>query len=638
MDKLVTLAVLNKVIENAIKKIEIPAGERGPRGISGRDGNNFELEDHKSTLLQFIADHSPKEIFLTEEQKESLRGERGERGRDGKDFSWEENKSDIQDLINSAVPKFEDFTEEQKEAIRGERGERGKDGKNGVDGKDGADGKDFNFEEHKNAIDILIQNHSLKFEDFTEEQIESLRGPSGKDGRSFNFEVHRESIREEIVSYLNQIRSDLKLNFSDLTEEEKFSLRGARGQKGKAGKDFNFEESQQKISSILHEYLEQMAPRLKLKFSDLMDSEKSQLKLKFDDLTDEEKYQLRGPRGQKGKQGERGEDGKEGKPGEDGQTGPRGKQGVRGVPGPVGARGFQGERGLPGEDGKDAPVVEEIRIDKRGENLSFEFEFNDGTTLKTNEVKLPKREVIHSYGFSGGGGSGSGGGNGEPGKDGKSAYEIAVENGFVGTEEEWLESLKGEKGDPGDVAASDVSIYQDYSPIIEGFKNIHFTGNGVTVRPISYLTQWDNLGEVEPSISSYKAEETKSVLVKIDVPDPSVITNVPCDPSTYIGGFVITNDSGVAFNALADGMENSNVIGVVEFKSSNILCDIRISGVSKGVFDNLDTTQDYYLSDTVPGGITIMPPVNTGTVRLKVGQPFSSKTMLISKGERLLRE
>ena len=29
------------------------------------------------------------------------------------------------------------------------------------------------------------------------------------------------------------------------------------------------------------------------------------------------------------------------------------------------------------------------------------------------------------------------------GAPGKSAYEIAVENGFEGTEEEWLESLKG---------------------------------------------------------------------------------------------------------------------------------------------------------------------------------------------------
>lgn len=37
----------------------------------------------------------------------------------------------------------------------------------------------------------------------------------------------------------------------------------------------------------------------------------------------------------------------------------------------------------------------------------------------------------------------------EKGKDGKSAYEIAVENGFVGTETEWLESLKGSDGRDG---------------------------------------------------------------------------------------------------------------------------------------------------------------------------------------------
>ena len=36
------------------------------------------------------------------------------------------------------------------------------------------------------------------------------------------------------------------------------------------------------------------------------------------------------------------------------------------------------------------------------------------------------------------------------GKNGISAYEVAVKNGFVGTEEDWLLSLKGEKGDKGD--------------------------------------------------------------------------------------------------------------------------------------------------------------------------------------------
>lgn len=36
------------------------------------------------------------------------------------------------------------------------------------------------------------------------------------------------------------------------------------------------------------------------------------------------------------------------------------------------------------------------------------------------------------------------------GKNGKSAYEIALDNGFEDSEEEWLESLKGEQGVQGD--------------------------------------------------------------------------------------------------------------------------------------------------------------------------------------------
>jgi exopolysaccharide biosynthesis protein len=44
----------------------------------------------------------------------------------------------------------------------------------------------------------------------------------------------------------------------------------------------------------------------------------------------------------------------------------------------------------------------------------------------------------------------SGGGTGQ---DGKSAYEIALDNGFEGTEAEWLLSLHGDKGDKGDKGA-----------------------------------------------------------------------------------------------------------------------------------------------------------------------------------------
>ena len=44
------------------------------------------------------------------------------------------------------------------------------------------------------------------------------------------------------------------------------------------------------------------------------------------------------------------------------------------------------------------------------------------------------------------------------GKDGKSAYQIALDNGFVGTEEEWLESLKG-------TAYDDTAIVDDIKVI-----------------------------------------------------------------------------------------------------------------------------------------------------------------------------
>lgn len=43
---------------------------------------------------------------------------------------------------------------------------------------------------------------------------------------------------------------------------------------------------------------------------------------------------------------------------------------------------------------------------------------------------------------------------GKPGADGKSAYEIALENGFVGSQAEWLESLRGEPGPQGETGAT----------------------------------------------------------------------------------------------------------------------------------------------------------------------------------------
>lgn len=58
---------------------------------------------------------------------------------------------------------------------------------------------------------------------------------------------------------------------------------------------------------------------------------------------------------------------------------------------------------------------------------------------------------------------------GTNGMDGKSAYEIAVDNGFAGTETEWLESLKGADGKDGvdgkDGTTPDLSDYPTYGAV-----------------------------------------------------------------------------------------------------------------------------------------------------------------------------
>ena len=54
----------------------------------------------------------------------------------------------------------------------------------------------------------------------------------------------------------------------------------------------------------------------------------------------------------------------------------------------------------------------------------------------------------------------------EKGKDGKSAYDIAVGHGFIGSETEWLESLKGTDGKDGkDGITPDLSAYTTYGAV-----------------------------------------------------------------------------------------------------------------------------------------------------------------------------
>ena len=133
----------------------------------------------------------------------------------------------------------------------------------------------------------------------------------------------------------------------------------------------------------------------------------------------------RGAQGERGIQGLQGVQGLQGLPGVKGDAGAKGEQGERGLQGLQGARGLQGERGLPGADGAKGDKGEQ---GERGLTGAKGDKGSDGLDGKDG---LP-------------------GAKGVDGKDGKSAYQIAVEQGFAGSEAAWLLSLKGEKGEKGD--------------------------------------------------------------------------------------------------------------------------------------------------------------------------------------------
>ena len=425
---------------------------------------------------------------------------------------------------------------------------------------------------------------------------------------------------------------------------------------------------------------------LKLKFSDLTESQIEALKLKFDDLSEEDKRSLKGARGQRGRPGA------DGDKGDIGETGPRGLRGIQGLQGPIGLTGQKGQDGRDGRDGQDAAEVVDVKLYSDNKEMYFVFEFSDGRRIKTRPIDVPT--VVHTFYSIGAGGSGDGGsgadgksayeiwieeGNvgteqdfldsligadGADGVDGKSAYEIWIDEGNVGTEQDFLDSLVGADGEGvppggttgqvlkkssdtdfdtewGDPASGGgcLQVLDEGESVTDCATEINFVGANVTVRPRVFMSDWALLSEVDPSIADYDGGivNNPKVDVVIDFPDPSIIEKVDCLSSVYIGAFVRMTSSGVAVNALADSFSNSNVIGLVEDKISDTVCTLRVSGRSKPIYSSLDPSLEYFLSDTVPGALQTSVPTASGHIKLKLGQPFSSSVFLMSKGERVER-
>lgn len=146
----------------------------------------------------------------------------------------------------------------------------------------------------------------------------------------------------------------------------------------------------------------------------------------------------------------------------------------------VGATGLKGEKGNPGKDFKIVKTFPSI-AEMNGSG------FSDGDfTMVASDVNDPddgKLYVWNGTGFtyiadlSGSQGikgdtglKGDKGEKGDTGDQGLSAYQVAVNAGFSGSVNQWLESLvgdKGAKGDKGDDAVINVISQADYSTLAD---------------------------------------------------------------------------------------------------------------------------------------------------------------------------
>ena len=180
-------------------------------------------------------------------------------------------------------------------------------------------------------------------------------------------------------------------------------------------------------------------------------------------------------KGTKGDKGRNGLPAKKGEKGAAGSTGGEGLQGSQGVAGDKGEKGdkllfselnlleleqLKGQKGIKGEEGADGATGEKGVASPL---LTFRgsFEFNNqfpSTGNNIGDVYYSEENgqywawdgaVFQPIGNPVKGEVGTTGEKGKKGDDGLSAYQIAINNGTVLTEDQWVASLKGNDGGPG---------------------------------------------------------------------------------------------------------------------------------------------------------------------------------------------
>lgn len=191
---------------------------------------------------------------------------------------------------------------------------------------------------------------------------------------------------------------------------------------------------------------------------------------------------------------------------------------------------------------------------------------------------------------------------GEPGINGKSAYELAVQNGFSGTLAEWLESLKGEPGESG--GSGDTSftstIAQD---ILNLFLNAAYTNNSVATALQKYAT---DAGLSIPVTSITLDKNTTTIAVG---ETETITTTTLPNFATNANNIVWTSsDNSIATvsNGVITGIASGSVTVTATIGSVSASCAVTVNSIpveTHELLHSFDFTES--LTDSV-GNVTAM--------------------------------
>ncbi|SFB10826.1 collagen-like protein [Selenomonas ruminantium] len=412
-------------------------GDKGEKGDTGPAGQNG--KDGKDAVGKSVYDLALENGFVGTEKAflESLKGQdgangkngtNGKPGQDGKDGA--NGKDGVNGLSAYEIAVKNGYNSSEVNwlaSLKGKDGINGKDGKDGVNGANGIDGKPCTFSVGKVAFsdknEFKVTNSGTESEvvlDIVMPSYSSIKqGATGKSA----YEAAKE------LGY---------------TGTEKEWLTALKGESGLSAYEVAVENGYEGSESAWLQSLRGFdGTSARIKVGTVSVGDKLAVENVGTDLDAVLNFTFPASMGSSTGTGGQGKDGRSAyevakDTGFEGTVQEwleslKGKDGERGTDGKPGANGVPGKDGANGADGKAATIkVGKVTTGSapRVVNVGTESEAIFDFTLPVTDT-------------------GSGGGTGTPGKDGRSAYEIALDNGFVGSEKAWLESLKGADGAQG---------------------------------------------------------------------------------------------------------------------------------------------------------------------------------------------